>query len=134
MMKEDLEDYSYLNDLKLNSELIGRRIKIARKSRSITQDKIADICDCTPTHISNIENGKVGVSLELLFKLSIILDKRLDYFIMDDVHATPEILIEQEIAPKLLDCDPQMLDLVDNFLDRMITYRNKMTGKQDTKK
>lgn len=52
---------------------------------------------------------------------------------MDDKNAKPEILIELAIAPKLQKGDPQMLEMVDNFLDRMITYRDNMIGKQQSK-
>lgn len=130
---KELENYAYLDNIKLNSILIGKRIKDARTGKDFTQEELADICQCTPTHISNLENGKVGVSLELLYKFSIVLEKRIDYFVMDDINANPEILIELAIAPKLQECDPQMLEMVDNFLDRMITYRDNMIGKQQSK-
>ena len=57
----------------LDTALIGKRIKQARKAKHQTQEHLAGLCDCTPTHICNIENGKIGISLELLFKISILL-------------------------------------------------------------
>ena len=57
----------------LDTALIGKRIKKARKEKRQTQEYLAGLCDCTPTHICNIENGKIGISLELLFKISVIL-------------------------------------------------------------
>lgn len=59
----------------LDTALIGKRIKKARKEKRQTQEYLAGLCDCTPTHICNIENGKIGISLELLFKISVILEK-----------------------------------------------------------
>jgi len=113
----------------LNSEQIGKRIKLARKEMHQTQEYLASLCNCTPTHICNIENGKIGVSLELLFKISVILEKSMDYFVMDHPNANPQTKINTEIAPKLAKCDPQMLDMVDNFLDGLIAYRDTLTGK-----
>lgn len=55
----------------LDTALIGKRIKKARKEKRQTQEYLAGLCDCTPTHICNIENGKIGISLELLFKISV---------------------------------------------------------------
>lgn len=106
---------------------IGKRIKAARKEMRLTQEELAGHCDCTPTHICNIENGKIGISLELLFKISVCLGKTMDFFVMDHPCADPKLKINADIAPKLAQCDPQMLELVDCFLDKLIEYQNGMT-------
>lgn len=111
----------------LDASLIGRRVKTARKEMSLTQEELAGLCDCTTTHICNIENGKIGISLDLLFKISVILEKSMDYFAMDNPSANPQMKINTEIAPKLTQCDAQMLDIVDNLLDRLIGYRNSIS-------
>ena len=49
--------------------LIGKRVREARKSSHMTQEELAEKCSCTPTHICNLENGKIGISLELLFRI-----------------------------------------------------------------
>lgn len=48
----------------LDDVLLGKRVKIARKEKRLTQEELASLCDCTPTHICNIENGKIGISLD----------------------------------------------------------------------
>ena len=53
----------------LDDVLLGRRVKIARKEKRRTQEELAGLCNCTPTHICNIENGKIGISLELCKRL-----------------------------------------------------------------
>ena len=111
----------------LDTALIGKRIKAARKEMNHTQEYLASLCDCPPTHICNIENGKIGISLELLYKISIILEKSMDYFVMDNPNANPQVRINMEIAPKLTQCDPMMLDMVDNFLDMLILYRDNVS-------
>ena len=42
-----------------NKEIIaiGKRIKIIRNARKITQEKLAEMSELTLAHISNIENG-----------------------------------------------------------------------------
>lgn len=107
----------------LDSVMIGKRVKTARKNAKMTQEHLAELCDCTPTHICNIENGKIGISLELLFKLSKLLGKTMDYFVMDSPGADPKIKIDEHIAPKLSQCDHNMLTMVDSFLDELLTYR-----------
>ena len=73
----------------LDDVLLGKRVKIARKEKRLTQEELAGLCNCTPTHICNIENGKIGISLELLFKISILLGKSMDYFVMDNPGVDP---------------------------------------------
>ena len=110
----------------LDSIMIGERIRAARKNAKLTQEHLAELCDCTPTHICNIENGKIGISLELLFKLSKLLGKTMDYFVMDSPGADPQIKIDEHIAPKLNQCDRNMLTMVDSFLDELLTYRKSI--------
>lgn len=116
----------------LDGVMIGKRIKRVRKARGLTQERLAERCDCTSTHISNIENGKIGISIELLYTLSRVLDQKMDFFLMDSEGADPNVKINSVIAPKLEQCDPEMLDVIDGFLDRMITYRDKLTKKFET--
>ena len=111
-----------VSECTIDSALIGKRIKTARKSIKMTQEQLAELCDCTPTHICNIENGKIGISLELLFKMSKLLNKSMDYFVMDSPGANPQIKINTTIAPKLSQCDQNMLTMVDGFLDDLLTY------------
>ena len=108
----------------LDDVLLGRRVKIARKEKRLTQEELAGLCNCTPTHICNIENGKIGISLELLFKISILLGKSMDYFVMDNPGVDPQVKINAEIAPKQARCNPQMLDIVDTMLDKLIHYQD----------
>lgn len=119
-----VEDQKKPDDI-LDSKLIGKRIKAARKDMGITQEKLAEAADCTHTHICNLENGKIGISLELLFRISMVLEKSMDYFVMDSVHANPQTKIDNSIAPKLSQCDAQMLTVVDGLLNNLITYRKE---------
>lgn len=77
----------------IDDVLLGKRVKIARKEKRLTQEELANLCDCTPTHICNIENGKIGISLDLLFKISILLGKSMDYFVMDNPGADPQCTV-----------------------------------------
>ena len=116
-----------LDQCSLDSAGIGKRVREARREKKVTQEDLAEMCGCTPTHICNIENGKIDVSLELLFKISVLLEKSMDYFVMDHDIANPQIKIDNNIAPKLKQCDTQMLDMVDNFLEGLITYREVLS-------
>ena len=56
-----------LEECELDCAMIGKRVRDARKAKKVTQEELSEHCGCTPTHICNLENGKIGVSLELLF-------------------------------------------------------------------
>ena len=108
----------------MEKTLLSQTVKQLRKEYGLTQEELAGLCNCTPTHICNIENGKIGISLELLFKISILLGKSMDYFVMDNPGVDPQVKINAEIAPKLARCNPQMLDIVDSILDKLIHYQD----------
>ena len=111
------------SDYSLNGIQIGKRIREARHEKQYTQSDLAELCDCTDTHICNVEKGKIGISLDLLYKISIILNKSMDYFLMDHESVNTQTKINELIAPKLDQCDTQMLNMVQSYVDGLITYR-----------
>lgn len=112
------------SEYSLNGIQIGKRIRDARLVKHYTQSDLAELCDCTDTHICNVEKGKIGISLDLLYKVSIILNKSMDYFLMDHESANTQVKINELIVPKLSQCDTQMLNMVQTYVDGLITYRN----------
>ena len=53
----------------------------------------------------------------------------MDYFVMDSPGANPQIKIDENIAPKLIQCDKDMLTIVDQLLDNLITYKKAIDEK-----
>lgn len=94
-----------VQNINLDDVLHGKHVKIARKEKRLTQEELAGLCNCTQTRICNIENGKICISLELLFKISILLGKSMDYFVMDNPSVDPQAQINAEIEPKLAQCN-----------------------------
>ena len=117
------------SDYSLDCIQIGKRIRDARHEKQYTQSELAELCDCTDTHICNVEKGKIGISLDLLYKISIILDKSMDYFLMDLESVNTQTKINALIAPKLDQCDTQMLTMVHHYVDDLITYRTYLGKK-----
>ena len=58
----------------INYRKIGLKIKEYRLKNNLTQEKLAEISDLTPIHISNIERGKAHVSLHTLEKIADVLN------------------------------------------------------------
>lgn len=93
---------------KLNSVIIGQRIKDARKSMNLTQKELGYLIYADGKYISRLENGGSLPSLKRLVLLSRVLNRTCDYFISDidvmeeDVTPREEIVIRDEQERKLL--------------------------------
>ena len=72
-------------------EAFGRRIKLLRKNRRITQEKLAEIIGLNPRQLTRIETGENFPSSDTLVKLSIALD--LDVKYLFDFEWDPEIAL-----------------------------------------
>ena len=59
---------------------IGEAIKIRRIKRRIHQTKLAEQLGISQTHLSNIENGRVGVTLLHLIKIKELFECPIEYF------------------------------------------------------
>ena len=68
---------------KLNSVIIGQRIKDARKSMNLTQKELGYLIYADGKYISRLENGGSLPSLKRLVLLSRVLNRTCDYFIWD---------------------------------------------------
>ena len=87
----------------LNFTNIGHRIRKQRIKEDITQEALAASVDVNPSHISNIENGKVKVSLTLLTGIANALHTTVDYFLMEEYLPTSNVL-DAEIQKALEHC------------------------------
>lgn len=55
-------------------EQFGLNIVYYRKKKKLTQLQLAELVDVDRSHISAIELGNVGVSMDVIFKLCDVLD------------------------------------------------------------
>lgn len=53
---------------------LGLNIHFYRKNKGYTQDQLAEIVGVDFTHISRVEVGKAGVSIDLLFAIADALE------------------------------------------------------------
>ena len=60
---------------------VGNKIRIARKEKGITQDKLADMLNCDRAHISKLENGKLNPSLNYLQRIAEALEKEIEFLL-----------------------------------------------------
>lgn len=61
-------------EFKKQYEQLGLNIVYYRKKKKLTQLQLAELADIDRSHISAIELGNVGASLDVIFKLCKALD------------------------------------------------------------
>lgn len=88
----------------LDFGLIGQRIREVRTDKKLTQEYLAEATGVNVSHVSNIENCKVKVSLTLLVGICNALDTTVDYILGNEYHA-PTSTIEKELMNIAKDLD-----------------------------
>ena len=62
-------------------ELIGKRVKKARKDKGITQEKFAEELGVSVSFVSQVETGEKKFNLARISEVSKILEKPISYFV-----------------------------------------------------
>lgn len=112
-----------LSEIELDLVKMGKRIQKVRKLRRLTQNNLASICNCSSNHLSAIENEINKPSLEMMMKISVALDKSVDYFLMDSSHVSKAYLIDDQIIDRLNKCDTTTLQFIVSFIDDIVVYK-----------
>lgn len=74
----------------ISNESIGKRVAVLRKKQHLTQAQLADLVGATAKHISEIERGITGISIDMQVLLSNHLYCSLDYLIKEQDYETVE--------------------------------------------
>lgn len=91
-----------MNDI--NFDAIGKKIKQIRISKGLTQEYIANAADVNTSHISNIENGKVKISLTTLIHVCNVLGTTVDY-VLNDEYLDSDSVMDNVVLSELQKCD-----------------------------
>ena len=97
--------------MELDYKAIGKRIKIARIKADLTQERLAEMVEISPTHMSNIETGTTRVSLTAIVSLANALSVTVDDLLCDSV-VKSKVQYEKDIAGILADCDEYEIRMV----------------------
>lgn len=90
--------------MSIDYKSIGRRIKAARIRLDMTQERLAEQVNLSPSHLSNIETGTTKVSLPTIVKLANALQVSVDSLLADSV-VQSKAVFEEDIQTILSDCD-----------------------------
>lgn len=96
---------------------IGTNIQIARENAGYTQEKLSELLDLTPNHLSAIERGVSGASLEVLQKLCLLLGVSSDHLIFGQPAADEETLM---LARQIMSIDPKRRPLVKQVISTLL--------------
>lgn len=77
---------------------VGANVQRARERAGLTQDRLSELIGVTPNHISAIERGVYGVSMETLEKLCLALGVGADFLLFGNMPDREELLLAQRIA------------------------------------
>lgn len=107
---------------------IGQRIRRIRKARGLTQEKLSEIVDVTPTHISHIETGVTKLSLPVLVAIADALDVRVDSLLYDQPRGGASIAVD-EIAAVLEGCDAAQAQFIADIVKAAKRSLDTYSGK-----
>mgnify|MGYP003266483068 CR=1 FL=1 len=79
------------------NKLIGTRVKMLRVTKNISQTELAKQIGVTQTHLSNIENGRAGLTIPNLIKLHEALACSISSFFVD-IEGTVEEPKKEEVT------------------------------------
>ena len=119
--------------MELEYKAIGKRIKIQRIQREMTQEKLAELTGLSNPHISNVETGSTQVSLKSLIAIANALEITPDVLLCDNIRYGKHIF-KNAVMEAVDDCDEVeiriMADMV-QALKRSIRYRKKYFKEQE---
>lgn len=107
--------------MNLDYKMIGQRIKNSRKEKKMTQNRLSELLDVSNVYVSRIERGASKVNLEMLYKISIILDTPIENFITGiDQHS--KYYLDIEISKLLEQCSPNEKNLIYELIKTVVKY------------
>jgi len=70
---------------KMDLKSMGRKIKEQRIKNNMSQEKLAELVDVTPSYISNLESGNRSASLKTTLDIVNVLNMSFDYLMFESM-------------------------------------------------
>ena len=96
---------------------VGNHIQLVREEAGYTQDTLSELLDITPNHLSAIERGVSGISLETLQRLCLLLGVSADRIIFGTDEPEAEALA---LARRISDIKPEYRQQVQELLSAIL--------------
>lgn len=113
---------------------LGDKIRVARENRELSVNELARRIGVSGAHISNIENNKSTPSLELLQKISDVLNVHISTFFIDEKMSPPSELEAEGIEYIAIDRSVKE-NITEEDIKKAIEFvRDLKSGKFDMEK
>lgn len=108
--------------MQINYVDIGKRIHFERKRLNITQEKLAELCNISVPHMSNIENAHTKVSLPVLVEIANALNCTVDKLLCNSLQNNT--YISNSIVDEVLsDCDNKQKAII---MDVIVSLKDSL--------
>lgn len=106
---------------------IGKRIRYERKKQNITQERLAELCNISIPHMSNIENANTKVSLPVLVDIANALNCTVDQLLCNSLqnNSTVSNSIVNDI---LSDCNNSQKAII---MDTVVSLKDSLAKHGD---
>ena len=101
----------------IDYKVIGKRIKNARTALGLTQEVLSDKISVSTNYLSKIEGGHEKPNLEMLGKISAVVDVSLSELLTGVVEERQ--YLQKDIADLLNSCSPQKVRLIHDVILRI---------------
>ena len=97
----------------MDTQLIGFRIMLKRKEKSLSQEELSEKIGYSKNHLSNIERGKYTPTTAFIFKICQVLGETPDYYLIGSSTKTTDKITsliktlpenKQNILLKIIEC------------------------------
>lgn len=99
---------------------VANRIKEIRKSRNITQEKIAELLNLSENQIYKIESGKSGCTLDNVIIISEVLNVSIDYLLLgknQDLQMSSNV---EKLIYLLSECPEEQVEFVNKIVNTIL--------------
>ena len=96
---------------------IGENIRVARQSKNITIEQLAELADISDSFLGVVERGTSGVSVETLISIAVALGVTTDSLVMEKAEPSELIACKKDTLFALLQTsDEAELDFLIRFI------------------
>lgn len=105
-------------------DALGKRIKEKRLRSGLSQEKLSELCNLSPSYIGIIERGEGKLSVETLVTIANVLEVNMDYLLGDSIR--PYYTSNMDRATEMLrDMDEKEIEYTCNFISRFRDFQGK---------
>lgn len=106
-------------------ETIGNNIKHARLDMNLTQEQLAERVDISTSYIGRIERGERNLSLDILIKISNVLNIPIENLLGNSINIHNDIIFSSELSKLISKLSLNDRELILDMIKLMASHMNK---------